>query len=43
MITSSFFDAKGNNYKRNIVIFSINSILFFMSLSPYVRILYYST
>ena len=25
MIISSFFDAKGNNYKRNIVIFSINS------------------
>ena len=25
MITSCFFDVKGNNYKRNIVIFSINS------------------
>lgn len=25
MITSNFFDVKGNNYKRNIVIFSINS------------------
>ena len=25
MITTSFFDVKGNNYKRNIVIFSINS------------------
>lgn len=39
MITSSFYGAKGNHYKRNIVIFSINSLLFFMSLSPCVRIL----
>lgn len=37
MITSSFFGTKGNHYKRNIVIFSINSLLFFMSLSPCVR------